>query len=178
MRFGPDIECGLGAAVDLVNAGAEGLPDLDTLAEFAADHHLGAHGPLGDRDLRQVHALRSRLAAILGAGDPDTVAELINGVLAGAHTTPRLRRHDGFDWHIDHFAPGATLAEHLGVTTAMALATLFADGEFDRIRSCAAPGCERLLVDLSRNRSRRYCAGRNCGNRLHVAAYRERNRVS
>ena len=31
-----------------------------------------------------------------------------------------------------------------------------------------------VLVDLSKNRSRRFCDTGNCGNRQHVAAYRER----
>ena len=41
-------------------------------------------------------------------------------------------------------------------------------------RICAAPDCQAVLVDLSKNRSRRYCDTGNCGNRQHVAAYRER----
>jgi predicted RNA-binding Zn ribbon-like protein len=36
----------------------------------------------------------------------------------------------------------------------------------------------RVFVDLSRNRSRRYCDSRTCGNRLHVAAYRARQRTA
>jgi predicted RNA-binding Zn ribbon-like protein len=31
-----------------------------------------------------------------------------------------------------------------------------------------------VFVDLSRNRSGKFCDTRNCGNRQHVAAYRER----
>ena len=46
--------------------------------------------------------------------------------------------------------------------------------EADRLRRCEAPGCEAVFVDLSKNRSRRYCDTGNCGNRQHVAAYRQR----
>ena len=46
--------------------------------------------------------------------------------------------------------------------------------EADRLRRCEAPDCEAVFVDLSKNRSRRYCDTGNCGNRQHVAAYRER----
>jgi len=42
------------------------------------------------------------------------------------------------------------------------------------VRTCASPTCQEVFVDLSRNRSRRYCDSRTCGNRLHVAAYRAR----
>ena len=40
---------------------------------------------------------------------------------------------------------------------------------------CAADDCEGLVLDLSRNRSRRYCSTA-CGNRKAVAAYRARQR--
>ena len=46
--------------------------------------------------------------------------------------------------------------------------------ETGRLRRCEAPGCDAVFVDLSKNRSRRYCDTGNCGNRQHVAAYRER----
>lgn len=38
------------------------------------------------------------------------------------------------------------------------------------------PTAACAFVDLSRNRSRRYCDSRTCGNRLHVAAYRARRK--
>lgn len=58
----------------------------------------------------------------------------------------------------------------------MALAFLIVAGERERLRRCDAPDCRHAFVDLSRNRSRRYCDSRTCGNRLHVAAYRARRR--
>jgi predicted RNA-binding Zn ribbon-like protein len=45
--------------------------------------------------------------------------------------------------------------------------------ELDRLRVCAGERCERVLVDLSKNRSRRFCEA-GCGNRANVAAYRAR----
>lgn len=47
-------------------------------------------------------------------------------------------------------------------------------GESSRMRCCTSRTCTNVFLDLSRNRSRRYCATRTCGNRLHVAAYRAR----
>ena len=37
----------------------------------------------------------------------------------------------------------------------------------------AGDGCERVIVDLSKNRSRRFCEA-GCGNKANVAAYRAR----
>lgn len=62
----------------------------------------------------------------------------------------------------------------MGAEFAMALADLIRVGELRRLKICAAPDCEAVVVDLSRNRSRMFCETGDCGNRQHVAAYRER----
>jgi predicted RNA-binding Zn ribbon-like protein len=91
--------------------------------------------------------------------------------------SPRLTNHDDYGWHVHYFAPGVTLAEHVAVDGGMAVAHVVSLGETERLRVCEAPDCEAVLVDLSRNRSKRYCDARACGNRLNVAAYRERKRL-
>jgi hypothetical protein len=124
-----------------------------------------------------VHRLRVRIAEIFRAPDEPTAVSLVNALVADARTTPRLTDHDGFPLHIHYYAPGARLAEHLAADGGMALAFVISVGELSRLTTCAAPGCDRVLVDLSRNRSKRYCDSRTCGNRLHVAAYRARRRA-
>ena len=52
------------------------------------------------------------------------------------------------------------------------------DGPLDRVKVCAADDCSDVLVDLSKNKSKRYCDTGNCGNRVNVAAYRARKRTS
>jgi predicted RNA-binding Zn ribbon-like protein len=123
-----------------------------------------------------VRTVREQFARVFAAVSTQAAATSINVMIAGAGTTPRLTDHDGHDWHVHYFAPGATLAEHLAVDGGMALAFLVVAGERERLRRCDAPDCRRAFVDLSRNRSRRYCDSRTCGNRLHVAAYRARRR--
>jgi predicted RNA-binding Zn ribbon-like protein len=61
----------------------------------------------------------------------------------------------------------------LAVEAAMAFADVIRSGQFDRLRICAAVDCDDVLVDLSKNRSRRFC-GTACANRVNVAAYRTR----
>ena len=58
---------------------------------------------------------------------------------------------------------------------AIALADAVVDGEASRIGPCSAVDCDALFVDLSRNRSKRFCDRGNCANRTHVAAYRARH---
>jgi predicted RNA-binding Zn ribbon-like protein len=99
-------------------------------------------------------------------------------LLVHADAVPQLTHHDGWDWHLHFTRPGTPVADRLAAEGAMALADLLRAGGHDRLRSCIAPGCQAVLVDLSRNRSRRYCDTGNCGNRVHVAAYRARLRQS
>lgn len=176
-----DTRIALDTVVDLVNTApetepAEGLPDVDALYDFAERHLISGVGELGEKDLRAVQDVRSRFAEIFAAPDARTAADLVNRLVAAAGTTPQLTNHDGYDWHVHYFAPDASVSDHLAADCGMALAFIVVAGEQERLRRCEAPDCRRAFVDLSRNRSRRYCSSRTCGNRLHVAAYRARRR--
>ncbi|ARX82179.1 MULTISPECIES: CGNR zinc finger domain-containing protein [Streptomyces] len=185
-----DTRCALDAVVDLVNsapddegaasagsgAAADGLADVAALNEFVKRNAISDVGVLTERDLAGVHRIRGRFAEVFAATEPHVAATLINELIAAAGTTPRLTDHDGYDWHVHYFAPGASVADHLAADCGMALAFFVVAGEQERLRRCEAPDCRRAFIDLSRNRSRRYCDSRTCGNRLHVAAYRARRR--
>ena len=185
MLFSHDTEQSLACIVDLVNSGPpsptsgteEQLTDLDALGRFVHDHAISEVGELTVQDLHDVCALREVIAAVFDSTDDRSAAEAVNTLVSQANVTPRLTDHDGYDWHVHYFSPGASLAEHLTIDCGMALAHVVASGERERLRRCEAPDCDQVLVDLSRNRSKRYCDARTCGNRLHVAAYRERRRA-
>jgi predicted RNA-binding Zn ribbon-like protein len=59
------------------------------------------------------------------------------------------------------------------VEAAMAVADVVRAGALDRLHRCAAAGCDDVLVDLTKNASRRFC-DTSCANREHAAAYRAR----
>ena len=65
------------------------------------------------------------------------------------------------------------LAVQITVETAMAMVDLIRADELKRLAVCADETCDGIVLDLSRNRSRRFCSTA-CGNRLAVAAYRAR----
>ncbi|MFF8291839.1 CGNR zinc finger domain-containing protein [Streptomyces sp. NPDC016309] len=176
-----DTRIALDTVVDLLNTAPEGgrgdgLGTIAALYAFVRDHNVSGVTDLGEPDLRAVRDVRKRFAEVFAAPDARTAAELINQLVAAAGTTPQLTDHDGYDWHVHYFAPGASVADHLAADCGMALAFIVVAGEQDRLRRCEAPDCGRAFVDLSRNRSRRYCDSRTCGNRLHVAAYRARRK--
>ncbi|WP_431041275.1 CGNR zinc finger domain-containing protein [Streptomyces sp. P1-3] len=181
MLINHDTRYALDVVVELVNTapqgeGHDGLGDVAALRRFVEQSDISDVGTLGERDLAAVHGVRDQFARVFAATDTKSTVDLLNRMVAAAGTTPRLTDHDGYDWHVHYFAPGASVADHLAADGGMALAFLVVAGERERLRRCEAPDCGRAFVDLSRNRSRRYCDSRTCGNRLHVAAYRARRR--
>jgi predicted RNA-binding Zn ribbon-like protein len=178
-----DTEHSLLCVVDLVNSGPRaGTPDplgsVEALQRFVERHRVSEIGPLDHTDVAAVQRLRDRVRPVFSAGGDDAAAAAVNAIIAESPVTPRLTDHDGYHWHMHYFTPGARLAEHLAVDCGIALGHVIAAGERDRLRTCEAPDCDQVLVDLSRNRSKRYCDARTCGNRLHVAAYRERRKAA
>lgn len=61
----------------------------------------------------------------------------------------------------------------MAVDSVMAFSDVVRSGELGRLRICALPGCRNVVVDLSKNKSKRFCDD-GCGNRSAVAAYRAR----
>ncbi|MDE9364945.1 CGNR zinc finger domain-containing protein [Luteipulveratus sp. YIM 133132] len=178
MLFTHDAEVALASAAALVNTQANGPRSVEELPDVAAlDAFVESWGWTGERrhddlELAQVRALRPRLREVWSS-DVDGVVRIVNDLLARAQALPQLVRHDGWDYHLHATTPQAPLATRMAVEAAMALVDVVRAGELSRLRVCAADDCEDLLVDLSKNRSRRYCDA-GCGNRVNVAAYRAR----
>jgi predicted RNA-binding Zn ribbon-like protein len=112
----------------------------------------------------------------LWTADEHTVAAEVNRMLREGGALPQLVAHDGFDYHLHATPPTAPLADRMAVEAAMALVDVVRQHELDRLAVCAASDCVGVLVDLSKNRSKRYCSGA-CSSRTNVAAFRAR-RVS
>jgi predicted RNA-binding Zn ribbon-like protein len=127
-------------------------------------------------DLDAVRALRDRLGAAFDAPEAHQAVAVLNRLLTDAGALPQLTDHDG-DWHFHYADPDQPLARRLAASCAMSLLLVIRDLGFDRIGVCAADDCDNVLVDLSRNHSRRFCDPRTCGNRASVAAYRARLRT-
>lgn len=181
MLFAHDTEVALVGVANLVNtlrAGEDLLVDPAALAAFFDQESYTGHRSGTLEELEQIRGLRARLATIWHDTDTDIDTErivgVVNDLLASAQALPRLSRHDGWDWHLHLTDPDAPLVDRMGTEAAMAVADLIRAQDLERLKRCAAQDCDAVLVDLSRNRSRRYCDTGNCGNRMHVAAYRAR----
>lgn len=181
MRFEHDTQVVLIGAAALVNTALGGREQLVDSAALLTFLHL--HGPLtavadcSPSELDAVVQLRSRLVQLWYVTSDFEGAEIVNGLLESAEALPRLVRHDDWPWHLHFARPKATLDRRLGSELAMGFAELIRRDELDRLGHCSAPDCAALTIDLTRNRSRRYCDTGNCGNRQHVAAYRSRRKT-
>lgn len=174
MLFAHDTEIALQAAVALANSelSPDTLTTVADLDEWYADFSYTGHRDRTRAELDTVRALRPVLRELLTSSRDDAVP-LVNAMLAEANALPQLVRHEPFDWHLHAVSPHAPLATRITVETAMAMIDLIRADELSRLGVCADHDCEGIVLDLSRNRSRRFCSTA-CGNRNAVAAYRAR----
>lgn len=196
MLFAHDTEVALLGAAALVNTMAGSVPgdhDVDRLtAPDDLDRFVAEWGWTGGRasdegvggadlvagqwsrttELRGVRSLRPQLRALWFA-DEDEAVERVNALLREGKALPQLVRHDSWDYHLHATSPDAPLATRMAVEAAMAMVDVIRAGELGRLKECEPLDCDDVFVDLSKNRSRRFCDG-GCGNRTNVAAYRAR----
>ncbi|HEY1486287.1 MAG TPA: CGNR zinc finger domain-containing protein [Micromonosporaceae bacterium] len=175
MLFAHDTELGLDAAVGLVNTDSsdgDTLTDVPALAAFLERYGWSGRFDRTPEELRSVRDLRPRLRGIWDA-DEDGVTEIVNGLLREYHALPQLVRHDREPYHMHATAFDAPLVDRMAVEAAMAFLDVVRSGELDRLHVCALPTCGDVLIDLSKNRSKRFCDV-NCGNKAAVTAYRAR----
>ncbi len=176
MPFAHDSEVSLSAAVVLVNSSLppDTLDSIGALDGFYADFDYSGRHDRDRAELDAVRALRPMLRDLLLA-DRDAAVPLINELLATNDALPQLVRHGDFDWHLHAISPQALLPTRICVETAMAMIDVIRADEGSRLGVCADETCGGVVLDLSRNRSRRFCST-TCGNRNAVAAYRARQK--
>ncbi len=181
MRFAHDTEEALVGAAALVNtlgphSGKDSLTGRRALDEFVSRFRFsGSRAPAAeaDQELAEVRALRHELHRLWTAPTSDVLVDGVNRMLVDGGARPQLVRHDGWDWHLHATSADQPLAVRMSVEAAMALMDVVRSGEVDRLKVCEGDDCDDVHVDLSKNRSRRYCEA-GCGNRANVAAYRAR----
>ncbi len=179
MQFAPDTEEALHFVVALGNtapgASRSNGDELATVEELSALLNRWSYSGRIDHDeaeLRDVVATRDLLRRVWVL-DRDEAVEAVNQMLRDARALPYLTRHDESDWHIHATELDAPLAERIRVEAALAIIDVIRMNEMGRLRVCAADNCTGLVLDLSRNGSKRFCTVR-CGNRMNMIAFRER----
>ncbi len=156
---------------------AEPPDTLDAVEEL--DNFYAGFGYTGryegsEAELDAIRRIRPRLRSLLTA-DRDEAVVIVNDMLTHAKALPQLVRHGDYDWHLHAVDDEQPLATRIVVETAMAMIDVIRTDEMSRLGVCADDDCNGIVLDLSRNRSRRFCST-TCGNRNAVAAYRARQR--
>jgi predicted RNA-binding Zn ribbon-like protein len=185
MVFAYDVEAGLASTAQLVNtlpelshSGEDEMTTLEQLDEFLLVNRYTGSRENSQAELDAVRAVREPLRSLwLSRAEEDLVA-VVNGMLEEGRALPQLVRHGIYGWHLHATRDESPLATRIVVEAAMAFVDVIRGDERERVRVCAADDCEAVLVDFSRNRSKRYCDTGNCGNRANVAAYRARRASS
>ena len=175
MTFTHDTERALAGASALVNtldSEVELLPDLASLDEFVRTWGWTGERDYDNAELKAVRDLRPRLRRMWEL-DEQGIVQLVNELLREANALPQLVKHDQWDYHLHATPSQAPLATQMAVDAAMAFVDVVRGQELSRLRICAADDCDNAVVDLSKNRTKRFCDG-GCGNRAAVAAYRAR----
>jgi predicted RNA-binding Zn ribbon-like protein len=160
------------------------LPSYDRLLAFARQCDLAAPAHLRRLERRAARdpsaaeaarrtavelreALYRLFAAVAQRRDPAAPdLSVFNRALA------RIRLGRDLDWE---WADPDALDSLLAPITRAALDLLRSDLR-ERIRICAADDCVWLFLDTSRNRTRRWCDMKQCGNRAKVRRFYRRQR--
>lgn len=169
-------------AVRLVNTaslGHEGgdlLASMDGLRSLVADReHLNQGISRSDLDaLRMVRDEFRGFFVACSQGNGEEAATRLNELLIQFPVHPQLSGHDGQPWHV-HYTESGSMSDKYAAGAAMGLAVRLAELGIERFGVCQAAPCLGVFMDVSANRTRRYCSDR-CASRANVIAYRARKK--
>lgn len=134
---------------------------------------LAAHWLVETRRLR---AVLFRIFSAIAGGQAAPAEEIseFNRFFAEAVTHLRLvPEKTGFTWHWTDEEQNPELPLWFIVRDA---ADLLTSPAVDAVRMCASDDCDWLFLDTSKNRSRRWCDMKTCGNRAKVRRYYTRQK--
>jgi len=160
----------------LHGCGAINSDELTELRVRAVEDESGAR-----RVFTEAAQLRDALTAVLrdrvsGSKERsalDLISRTLRGYLAGGK----------FVWRdggcMTEWPPmSAELRRTLWPIAASVQQVLLTNRIRQRVRRCAAPDCDRLFLDNSRNGTRRWCSMNRCGSLAKVRNFRQRQRTS
>ena len=158
------------------------LDEPEWLTEWLGQQKLPALMPILPAELEQLKQLRSVLWAevqrLVQGQAPDTsLLEQLNNYMAKGPVV----RH--IVWHGEGKAEIALQYQQTGWSQVMAeisasFAAALLEKELSRFRICENPDCLWVYYDDTRNRSKRYCDDKLCGNLMKVRRFRARKKAA
>ncbi len=126
------------------------------------------------RDYRK--CLRGAFEKLGSSGQiPAHAISATNRLLDGSRFRLRLQ-HDGGEFWLEKRWNFTSAADQL-IPVALSFAELLSTGDLSRVRGCNNPECILFFYDTSKSATRAWCSLDNCGNKLRMAAFRQRHRA-
>lgn len=155
------------------------LDDKAWRSSLFARYHLSAPDSINARDLARLKQLRSDMQAVVmrlqkHPGTLTTELLPINKVLAGIPAFVQISG-DGTCFALD-LDPGGSGWTPVAWHIAHSFAQLLARPDAGRIKVCDNDNCRWIFYDRSKNKSRRWCDDKVCGNIMKVRNFRSRNK--
>jgi predicted RNA-binding Zn ribbon-like protein len=144
------------------------------LKKYAAGDPAAARRALAKAVALREALFRIFVAIAAGRRPPAGDLALLNAEVPPAFAHARVVRADGGRYTLATGAAGADLPSILAPVVKSAV-DLLTSADVDRVRSCAADTCEWLFLDTTKNRTRRWCDMKVCGNRAKVRRFRTRH---
>lgn len=149
------------------------------LAEFLAQWNFTAEMapvPAAVSALKELRTLLHRMAEAVVAGAAPSAEDLarLNGVMAGGPLVRQVAETDA--GHGLDLIPVRQDWPYVMAEVAASFAQTLTEGEGGRIRICANPDCLWVFYDDTRNRNKRFCDDKSCGNLMKVRRFRARNK--
>jgi predicted RNA-binding Zn ribbon-like protein len=131
--------------------------------------------------VERARELREALFALFTAEIQDRAApasplEIVNGVLSEGMGNRRLRPGgDGLRWT---WTERPERLDWMLWPLAWSAAELLTSADVTRLKECGQDDCRWIFLDLSKNRSRRWCTMEECGNRAKARRHYHRHRAA
>ncbi len=161
-----------GTTYDVPDDAALAAPVAEVLARRGRLPRVTGH------DVAVLRGAAERARLVFEAVADDDVARaaaMVNGLLRETGARPQLDRFEDGTWSLHFHGTDDSLARGWAAGVASGLALAVGSELAGRLGVCAAPACDRVYVDTSRNSQRRFCSTR-CQSRVKAAAHRSRRR--
>ena len=115
-------------------------------------------------------------AKLDGRDPPQEALDALNAAVAEALGSRRLEAGaEGYGWT---WNDGPDRLDAMLRPLALSAADLLTSAEIARLKRCAQDSCRWVFLDLSKNRSRRWCTMDDCGNRAKARRHYHRRRAA
>ncbi|WP_342564644.1 CGNR zinc finger domain-containing protein [Paenibacillus sp. FSL R7-0345] len=157
------------------------LDDPQWLAEWLERHGLPAAAPATQEELQHLKQLRSLLwtevqQLVQGVAPDQTLLDQLNSYMTAGPVIRQIVTPPGKSPELV-LLPQRSDWEQIMAEIAASFAEAVLEKELSRIRICDNPDCLWVYYDDTRNRSKRYCDDKMCGNLMKVRRFRARKKA-